>query len=68
MIKKAPCKDCPDRHEGCHGECGKYKDYKQEREAAKRWIKQQSEADGIGCERGIRMRKRMRSKLGGLNK
>ena len=21
---KAPCKDCPDRHEGCHAECEKY--------------------------------------------
>ena len=21
---ESPCKDCPDRHVGCHSECGKY--------------------------------------------
>ena len=26
----APCKDCEDRHEGCHTECDKYKEYKAE--------------------------------------
>ena len=24
----APCKDCPDRHLGCHGTCEKYQKYK----------------------------------------
>lgn len=24
----APCKDCPDRYVGCHGNCEKYKEYK----------------------------------------
>ena len=32
----SPCKDCPERHEGCHGKCDGYKAYKvakeQERE------------------------------------
>ena len=23
----APCKDCPDRHSGCHAECDKYQEY-----------------------------------------
>lgn len=23
-MTKAPCKDCPDRHAGCHGTCEKY--------------------------------------------
>lgn len=23
----APCKDCPDRHIGCHGKCEKYQEY-----------------------------------------
>lgn len=23
-----PCKDCPDRHTGCHGHCEKYKQFK----------------------------------------
>lgn len=24
---ETPCKDCPDREVGCHGECEKYKAY-----------------------------------------
>lgn len=24
----APCKDCPDRHIGCHSECEKYLSFK----------------------------------------
>ena len=24
-----PCKDCPDRVPGCHGSCGRYKEWKQ---------------------------------------
>lgn len=23
----SPCKDCPDRHIGCHSECDKYKEF-----------------------------------------
>lgn len=29
---KAPCKDCPDRHTGCHAECEKYQTFAKERE------------------------------------
>ena len=25
MNENAPCKDCADRHPGCHGSCEKYK-------------------------------------------
>ena len=28
----APCKDCNDRHTGCHAECEKYKRFAEERE------------------------------------
>lgn len=28
----APCKDCPDRHIGCHGECEAYQTYNADRE------------------------------------
>ena len=31
----SPCKDCPDRKVGCHGECEKYKAYKRANEAHK---------------------------------
>lgn len=26
---KPPCKDCPDRVAGCHGQCAKWADYRQ---------------------------------------
>ena len=29
---KAPCKDCPDRHELCHMECERYLEYRKERD------------------------------------
>ena len=28
----APCKDCPDRHQGCHSECKKYKEYRKKQD------------------------------------
>jgi hypothetical protein len=28
----APCKDCTDRHVGCHGKCKKYIDWKEEKD------------------------------------
>ena len=31
-MKKAPCKDCPDRHQGCHSECEKYIAFRKERD------------------------------------
>ena len=31
----APCKDCKDRHVGCHGKCKKYLEYKKELQKAK---------------------------------
>ena len=30
---KPPCKDCSDRHYGCHSECRLYIDYDKERKA-----------------------------------
>ena len=30
MKPTAPCKDCEDRHSGCHSECEKYKAFKEE--------------------------------------
>lgn len=31
---RAPCKDCPDRHPGCHGQCEAYKAFRAQRDAA----------------------------------
>lgn len=35
MIPKAPCLDCPNRAESCHGSCARYKAYKEELELFK---------------------------------
>ena len=32
---KNPCKDCAERHVGCHGTCESYKDWKAENDAKK---------------------------------
>lgn len=32
-MSKAPCLNCPDRSATCHGECDKYKLFKEERDA-----------------------------------
>lgn len=29
---KSPCYNCPDRHQGCHSECEKYKEYRAKNE------------------------------------
>lgn len=42
----APCKDCQDRHEGCHGECERYKAYAAEREAINAKKREAASADG----------------------
>ena len=31
----SPCKDCPERHEGCHGKCDGYKAYKAAKQQAR---------------------------------
>ena len=58
----SPCKDCPDRQVGCHGTCGKYKDYRaaldahnEARSSAKAGAK---DANGYDIDRGVRMRRR----------
>lgn len=30
-MKSAPCKDCPDREPGCHGQCNDYQAFAKER-------------------------------------
>lgn len=33
-MKRAPCKDCPDRHEACWSKCEKHKAWKREHDQA----------------------------------
>lgn len=34
-----PCKDCPDRHIGCHGDCGRYAKFCRENKEQKDAVK-----------------------------
>ncbi len=29
----SPCQGCPERHEGCHGQCEKYQEFRADRDA-----------------------------------
>lgn len=42
----APCKDCKDRHAGCHSECERYQAYAAEREAINAKKREAANADG----------------------
>lgn len=35
MVKSAPCKNCTDRHSGCHSKCKKYADFVQQNNKTK---------------------------------
>lgn len=37
---KAPCAGCDDRHDGCHGTCERYKEYRVKLETEKTKVKQ----------------------------
>lgn len=41
----APCKDCPDRHQGCHCECEKYKVFRKERDEINSTIQKAKELE-----------------------
>lgn len=36
----SPCKDCVDRHCACSDSCSKFKKYREEFEAQKKWLKE----------------------------
>ena len=35
---KAPCKNCPERHEACHDRCEKYRAFRDERVKVNEWL------------------------------
>ena len=60
--ENAPCKDCQDRHSGCHPQCEAYKLYAEKREQARQeryMIKEIAEARYAGS---IRRREKRRKK------
>ena len=46
-MKNAPCKECTERQQGCHGRCDKYKNWVNEHQKEKAFIDstKQSEED-----------------------
>ena len=45
MIMMTPCKNCPDRHDLCHADCGQYLEFKQNYEAEKMAFREQKNID-----------------------
>lgn len=37
----APCKECAERHYNCHADCAQYKEWKQEQDKIKEYLKEQ---------------------------
>ena len=62
---KAPCKDCKDRHDGCHSECEAYIKYSAARKAFNEWKRDLAKADSMEATRGERIKRNARRKLGG---
>ena len=54
----APCKGCKDRHEACHNECEKYKEWKTYYSARQEAIKRAKEADNEYCHEAFKDLKR----------
>lgn len=63
-MKAAPCKDCPDRHAGCHAVCDRYKQWQIEHAAEKdaRYRQAQPEAIATRYAIDITHRKRKRAR------
>ena len=46
-MDKSACKDCTERHIGCHAECQKYAEEKRRREEARSKRREGADAEGI---------------------
>ena len=57
MINTAPCKDCKDRHLGCHGECEKYKEFKEYRNKINEKRQEAHKEDVYEIQKHIRLKK-----------
>lgn len=65
-----PCKDCPDRHVGCQGECDKYKAFREDLDKVNAQRYAQEAAVGFLCtsgrgEHAARIRTRARARKRG---
>ncbi len=59
---KSPCKDCPDRHIGCHSQCEKYKvfaeDNKQVQYEIRKVVDRENSLNAYEMQRAKRIRER----------
>ena len=53
-MKIAPCKDCLDRRFNCHALCSVYKEWKQELDDTKAWLRSQEPIMPVKLEQAIR--------------
>ena len=60
-MKKAPCKDCPNRQVGCHSTCEKYIEYKKESDRIREEKHAQNELKQFDRERSQQRYKRLRN-------
>lgn len=49
----APCKDCAERHPGCHSECARYKEYSREMAEIRERKILNNEADRVITDRHV---------------
>ena len=60
MKIKAPCYQCPDRCEGCHGRCEKYLAYKEENDSRRDQKNGAQAVDMIRLDMALKRRDRYR--------
>lgn len=61
-MDKSTCKDCVDRHIGCHAECPKYAEEKMRREEARAKRREGVEAEGLLVSGYIKRARQCRSR------
>lgn len=59
-VMTAPCKNCTDRQMGCHGQCERYKAYREVMDEAGRKRYAAGEAEGLEIEGKLRIMKTRR--------
>ena len=57
-----PCKDCTERNLGCHGKCGRYAAYKQEREQIRK-AKMDEHYESAAVLRAMKLHKWQKNKI-----
>lgn len=54
-LADSPCKDCADRHVGCHGKCERYQKSVEQNVVAKATERMEKDLNSLECERSRRL-------------